>query len=57
LGRLKTEDREILQMSKFQKMKYEEISQILDISVAAVKVKVHRAIKRLKTNYFELEKI
>lgn len=57
MDRLKVEDREILLMSKFQKMKYEEISQVLDTSVSAVKVKVHRAIKRLKENYFELEKI
>ena len=57
MDRLKVEDREILLMSKFQKMKYEEISQVLDTSVSAVKVKVHRAIKRLKEHYFELEKI
>lgn len=57
MQRLKDEDREILLMSKFQKMKYEEISQVLDTSVSAVKVKVHRAIKRLKNHYFELEKI
>lgn len=57
MDRLKMEDREILLMSKFQKMKYEEISQVLETSVSAVKVKVHRAIKRLQTHYFELEKI
>lgn len=57
LDRLKTEDKEILVLSKFQKMKYEEIGQMLDLSVAAVKVKVHRAVKRLKEHYFELEKI
>ena len=57
LDRLKPEDKEVLVMSKFQKMKYEEIGETLDLSVAAVKVKVHRAIKRLKEHYFELEKI
>ncbi|MEQ9404881.1 MAG: RNA polymerase sigma factor [Cyclobacteriaceae bacterium] len=57
LDRLKPEDKEILVMSKFQKMKYEEISEVLDTSVAAIKVKVHRAIKRLQKHYFELEKI
>ncbi len=57
MERLKVEDREILLMSKFQKMKYEEISKVLDTSVPAVKTKVHRAIKRLKDQYFELEKI
>ena len=57
IDKLRSEDREILIMSKFQKMKYEEISQVLDTSVAAVKVKVHRAINKLKEHYFELEKI
>lgn len=57
MERLKIEDREILLMSKFQKLKYEEIAQIMGASVSAVKVKVHRALKRLKDHYFELEKI
>lgn len=57
MARLKDEYREILLMSKFQKMKYEEISEVLNTSVASVKVTVHRAIKKLKEHYFELEKI
>lgn len=56
LAKLDVQDREILVLSKYQKMKYEQIAESLDITVASVKVKVHRAIKRLKTQYFELEK-
>lgn len=56
IGQLDLQDREILVLSKYQKMKYEQIAETLDITVASVKVKVHRAIKRLKTKYFELEK-
>ncbi|MEO1049607.1 MAG: sigma-70 family RNA polymerase sigma factor [Bacteroidota bacterium] len=56
LGKLDEEDRELLVLSRFQKLKYEEISQVMDISVANVKVKVHRAIKKLRDNYFQLEK-
>ena len=46
LSLLDTDAREILVMSRFQKMKYEEIAQIHDLTVAAVKVRVHRAIKK-----------
>ena len=38
-------------------MKYEEVASLLDISVANVKVKVHRAMHKLKETYLELEKI
>lgn len=54
---LNHETREIIVMSKFENMKYEDIAKVLDCSVGAVKVKVHRAINKLRDNYFELEKI
>ncbi len=57
LARLSDEAREILVMSRYQNMKYEEIAETMDLTVAAVKVKVHRAIKKLRVYYFELEKI
>lgn len=57
MQRLSDESREILVMSRYQNMKYEEIAEIMDLTVSAVKVKVHRAIKKLRDVYFELEKI
>ena len=57
MRKLSDEAREILILSRYQNMKYEEISALMDISVPAVKVKVHRAIKKLREYYFELEKI
>ncbi|TRX56308.1 RNA polymerase sigma factor [Fulvivirga sp. M361] len=57
LYRLNTEQREILILTRFQEMKYEEVSQILDISVANVKVRVHRAMHKLKEAYLQLENI
>jgi RNA polymerase sigma factor (sigma-70 family) len=57
LYRLNIDQRELLLMSKFQKMKYEDIAQVYDTSVGAIKVKVHRAIKKLQEHYFKLEKI
>jgi RNA polymerase sigma-70 factor (ECF subfamily) len=43
---------ELIVLSRFQGLKYEEISQIKDISVPAIKVRVHRAIKELRQIYF-----
>lgn len=47
--------REVLILSKYEALKYEEIAKILDCSVALVKVRVHRAIKQLREIYFQLE--
>ena len=55
--KLEQEQREILLLSKFEKMKYEDIAKVYETSVGAVKVKVHRAINKLKENYLQLEKI
>jgi len=57
LSKLSDESREILVMSRYQNMKYDEIADTLGLTVSAVKVKVHRAIKKLRVVYFELEKI
>jgi RNA polymerase sigma-70 factor (ECF subfamily) len=57
LARLGEEQRELLILTRFQQMKYEEVAQIMDTSVANIKVKVHRAIIKLREHYFELEKI
>lgn len=57
LFKLQPEQREILILTRFEQMKYEEVAQVLNCSVANVKVKVHRAIKQLREKYLELEKI
>jgi len=52
LQKLTNEQREIISMSRFQEIKYQEIAEILEISVPAVKVKMHRAMKKLREYYF-----
>lgn len=52
---LSPESREILVLSRFQELKGAEIAEILNISVGAVKVRIHRAIGQLKALYLELE--
>jgi len=56
LERLNDEQRELLVLTRFQHMKYEEVAELLDTTVANVKVRVHRAIAKLREHYFELEK-
>ncbi len=53
LNQLDAEDREIIVMSRFQNIKYNEIAEIQGITLSSVKVKVHRAIKKLREFYFK----
>lgn len=57
MAKLSEEQRELLILTRFQHMKYEEVAAIMDTTVANIKVKVHRAILKLREHYFELEKI
>lgn len=54
MANLSEENREILILSKFQELKYNEIAQIMDITEGAVKVRVHRAIGQLKNMYLQI---
>jgi RNA polymerase sigma factor (sigma-70 family) len=57
MAKLPEESREILVLSRFQEMKYEQIAKVMNLTVPAVKVKVHRAIKKLRIYYMEIENI
>lgn len=54
LGRLPREKRELLLLARFGEMKYEAIGELLGITVGAVKVRVHRALKELREAYREV---
>jgi RNA polymerase sigma-70 factor (ECF subfamily) len=54
---LSEEQREVLVLTRFQHMKYEDVAIIMNTTVANIKVKVHRAIAKLREHYFQLEKI
>ena len=53
---LTDEQRELLILTRFQHMRYEEVAQIMDTTVSNIKVKVHRAIGKLREHYFALAK-
>ena len=50
---LSDEQKEIIVLSRYQGLKYEEISRIVNQSVPAIKVAMHRAIKQLRGIYFK----
>jgi len=54
MARLPVEKRELLVLSRYQNLKYEEIASILGCDVGAVKVRVYRAVRALGAIYFEL---
>ena len=51
---LKPKERDIIALRFFEKLSYEQIAEILKISEGAAKVRLHRAIKKLKS-FFEKE--
>lgn len=57
LARMDPDQRELLVLTRFQHLKYEEVATIMNTSVANIKVKVHRAIAKLREYYFEMERI
>ena len=50
---LEASDREVIVMHKFHEIKYNELAEIMDSTPGAVKTKVSRALKKLKTIYLE----
>jgi len=51
---LPVEKREVLVLSRYQEMKYDEIAELLGCEVGAVKVRVHRALKELRDIFMKL---
>lgn len=54
LARLPLKKREVLVLSRYQNMKYQEIAELLGCHIGTVKAHVHRAIKDLRKIYMEL---
>ena len=54
LAALPDEKREVIVMSRFLELKYEEIASILKIEVGTVKVRVYRALRELGDRFFAL---
>lgn len=46
-------DRELLVLSRYEGLKYAEIAKIKNMSLSAIKVQIHRAMKELRILYFK----
>jgi RNA polymerase sigma-70 factor, ECF subfamily len=55
LMQISEEKREVLVLSRFQDLKYEEIAQLLGCEVNTVKTKVHRALQELRQVFHQME--
>jgi RNA polymerase sigma-70 factor (ECF subfamily) len=55
LATLSNEHREVLILSRFQELTYNEIAKVLATTEGAVKVRVHRAMNALTTSYLRIE--
>ena len=54
LMQLPVEKREVLVLSRFQELKYEEIAQLLGCELGTVKTRVHRALQELRDIFHQL---
>ncbi len=54
LQKLPEEKREVLILSRFHNMRYEDIARILKCEIGTVKVRVYRALKELREKFCEL---
>lgn len=54
LQNLPEDKREILILSRFQNLRYEDIAQILKCEIGTVKVRVYRALRELREKFCEL---
>ncbi len=56
LAQLPLDQREILVLHRFQQLQHDEIARLLNISVGATKVRVHRALSALRETFFKLRR-
>ena len=57
MQQLPPEQLEILLLTRYQKMKYAEVGELIGCSEGAVKLKVFRALQQLRSLYFKLEQL
>lgn len=53
LDRLDPLDREVIVLSRYEKLKYRDIAAVMKMSESAVKNRIHRALQKLRLEYFK----
>jgi len=52
LNRLDKETKELIILTRIERLKYHEVAAIMQVSEGAIKLRVHRGMKKLKEEYF-----
>ena len=55
LASLSDEKRELIELVRFQKVKYAKVAEMLGVTESAIKVRVHRILKELRESYIKLD--
>ncbi|MEO9482994.1 MAG: sigma-70 family RNA polymerase sigma factor [Ekhidna sp.] len=55
LASLSEEKRELIELVRFQKVKYAKVAEMLGVTESAIKVRVHRILKELRESYIKLD--
>ena len=53
LNKLNPIDKELIILSRYEKFKYKEIADIMNMTEPAIKTRIHRALQKLKSHYFK----
>ena len=53
LNKLSRIDKELIILSRYEKLKYKDIAVIMQMSEPAIKTRIHRALQKLKSHYFK----
>ena len=57
LKKLSPDQREVIMLTRFQKLKYAQVADMMNTSEGAIKVKVHRAIKDLRKIFLKIDRL
>ena len=55
LENLSDEKKELIELVRFQKVKYAKVAEMLGVTESAIKVRVHRILKELRESYLNLK--
>ncbi|MEP0985761.1 sigma-70 family RNA polymerase sigma factor [Ekhidna sp.] len=55
LASLSDEKRELIELVRFQKVKYAKVAEMLGVTESAIKVRVHRILKELRESYIKMD--
>lgn len=52
LNKLDPMDKEVIILSRYENLKYKDIADIMNMSESAIKTRMHRALRKLRSHYF-----